>query len=293
MRKLTTLLLPLLLAGCVQGSSPPNATATTTAMPTPYYNVATGATDLVLRIDTGGGLVPVSYLVAHMPQFSLYGDGRIVVPGPTIEIYPQPLLPNLRIMRITPSEIQTILAAADKAGLLAPNADYPAGGIADAPTTVFTVTVDGRTHRISAYALMAGVHADSADDEAAREKLREFADKIGDLNALLGRQVADSEAFEPTRMRIFVSQASDDDQAEPAPNRIVWPLAGDPATAGQNSSVPGTRCVLATGPDLAAFLDAAKQATAITRWTYGSLEYSVIVRPLLPDEAGCGYDKLD
>jgi hypothetical protein len=290
MRKLSTaLLLPLLLAGCVQAGSSPNATAT----PVPYYPVATGANDLILRLDTGGGFVPMSYLLTHMPQWSLYGDGRIIVQGPMIEIYPQPLLPNLRIMRVTPSEIQTILAEADKAGLLGPDASYSAGGIADAPTTIFTVTVDGKTHRISAYALMDGVQAENEADEAARAKLMDFDRKIGDLDTLLGRPVTDKEAFEPTGIRVLVSRAGDDDTAGVEPNRIAWPLADDPATAGQNTNVPTTRCVLATGQDLATFLDAAKQATTITRWTYGSLEYSVMVRPLLPDETGCGYDKAD
>jgi hypothetical protein len=284
MRKLSTLLLPLLLAGCVQGGGSTNPSATQA----PYYNVATGQKDLVLRLDSGGGLVPMSYLLTHMPQLSLYGDGRIIVQGPMIEIYPQPLLPNLRIMRITPSEIQTILGAADRAGLLGRDASYSAGGIADAGTTFFTVTVNGVTHRISAYALMEGVEAENAADAAARAKLLEFANKIGDLSKLLGREVTDTDAFEPAGMRVFVRPASGDDPVEPAPNKIAWPLAADPATAGQDSAVPGTRCVVVTGPDLAAFTAAAKQATTITRWIHATVEYSVMVRPLLPDETTCG-----
>jgi hypothetical protein len=291
MRKLSTaLLLPLLLAGCVQAGSSTNPT---TAPPTTHYNLATGPNDLVLRLDSGGGLVPLSYLLTHIPQWSLYGDGRIVVQGPMIEIYPQPLLPNLRIMRVSPSEMQTIVAAADEAGLLGPDAGYSAGGIADAPTTFFTLTVDGVTHRVSAYALMDGVEADSAADEAARARLMVFAEKIGDLDKLLGRQVTDAEAFEPAGMRIFVSQATADEPAEPKPTVIAWPLAGDPMAIGQATSNPATVCVLATGQDLATFTEAAKQATAITRWTYGGLEYSVMVRPLLPDETTCGNEKQD
>ena len=230
----------------------------------------------------------MSYLVTHMPRLSLYGDGRIIVQGPMIEIYPQPLLPNLRIMRVTPSEIQTILAEADKAGLLGADADYSAGGIADAGTTFFTVTVNGVTHRISAYALMEGVEAENAAAAAARAKLLEFSNKIGDLNKLLGREVTDTESFEPAGMRIFVRKASGDDPVEPAPNKLAWPLSGDPSTIGQAATVPATRCVVVTGQDLAAFTAAAKQATTITIWTYETVEYSVMIRPLLPDETTCG-----
>jgi hypothetical protein len=284
MRKLSTLLLPLLLTGCVQAGSSPSPTAT----PAPYYQVSADPNDLILRIDSGGGLVPMSYLLTHMPQWSLYADGRIVVQGPMIEIYPQPLLPNLRLMRVTPSEIQTILAEADKAGLLGPDASYSAGGIADASTTIFTLTVDGQTHRISAYALMEGATADNKADEDARAKLMDFDRKIGDLTALLGREVTDKEAFEPGGMQIFVRPASGDDTVQGVePNRIAWPLAVDPATAGTPTTVPQTRCVLATGQDLSTFLVAAKQATTVTIWTHGGQEYSVMVRPLLPDETSC------
>lgn len=288
MRKLSTLLLPLLLTGCVRAGSSPSPTAT----PAPYYQVSADPNDLILRIDTGGGFVPMSYLLTHMPQWSLYADGRIVVQGPMIEIYPQPLLPNLRLMRITPSEIQTILAEADKAGLLGPDASYSAGGIADAPTTIFTLTADGKTHRISAYALWQDVEANNKADEAARAKLLEFQGKIGDLAALLGREITDEETFEPAGMRVFVRPFDGGDAVQGVePNRVAWPLTADPATAGTPTTVPQTRCVLATGQDLATFLTAARQATTITIWTHGGLEYSVMVRPLLPDEATCGGEK--
>jgi len=289
MRKFSTLLLPLLLAGCVRAGSSPTPTATP-----PYYQVSADPNDLILRIDTGGGFVPMSYLLTHMPQWSLYADGRIVVQGPTIEIYPQPLLPNLRLMRITPSEIQTILAEADKAGLLGPDASYSAGGIADAPTTIFTLTADGKTHRISAYALWEDVEANNKADEAARAKLLEFQGKIGDLAALLGREVTDKEAFEPAGMRVFVRPFDGGDTVQGVePNRIAWPLTADPATAGTPTTVPQTRCVLATGQDLTTFLAAAARATTITIWTFDDREYSVMVRPLLPDETSCGGEKLE
>jgi len=39
----------------------------------------------------------------------------VIVGGPVIEIYPAPLLPNLRLLRVTSDEIQKILTAADNA----------------------------------------------------------------------------------------------------------------------------------------------------------------------------------
>jgi hypothetical protein len=49
----------------------------------------TGAEDLVLRVETSGGFVPMEYNVTRLPSWSLYGDGRIVTED-QIEIYPQP-----------------------------------------------------------------------------------------------------------------------------------------------------------------------------------------------------------
>ena len=255
--------------------------------PAPPYNVATGSDQVVLRIATGGGLVPVEYLLTHKPRFALYGDGRVVVEGPVIEIYPAPLLPNLRQMHVTPGEIQKILAAADKAGLLGPDASFNATDIFDAGTTTFTTTVDGKTHTIDAYAL--GIEAATVDAAvaAARKKLSGFQDEVGDLSAFLGREVGDAEAYDAATMRVFTRPA--DSSAPDGLTRqvVAWPLSVDPATAGEATKVPQTRCLALTGADLTAFLTVARTANALTSWTYGAGRYSILVRPLYPDESGC------
>lgn len=55
-----------------------------------------GQNELVLQVTTGGGLVPIDYDLTLVPEFSLYGDGRLIVPGPVMAIYPGPALPNLQ-----------------------------------------------------------------------------------------------------------------------------------------------------------------------------------------------------
>ena len=281
----------LLTAACnsagATGSAGPGSSATPGASVPRHYGVETGADDLILRIATGGGLVPPGYLLTSMPQFALYGDGRIIVPGPVAEIYPGPLLPNLLVLRVTPAEIQTILAAADRAGLLGPDASYNATGIADAGTTVFTINVGGATHTVSAYALMADVKSDNAADDAARARLLGFNNQTSNLDAFLGREVGYVEAYVPTGMRVFTRKAETVDAAEPSRQQLAWPLSIDPATAGQPTTVPDTSCVLLTGTDLATFTTVAKTANTATLWTYGTVHYSVSVRPLYPDESGC------
>ena len=291
MRRLVSVLaIGLLTAACTSAgaSGPPTGapdspgvTARTT------YDVATGSDQPLLQVSTGGGLVPLAYRFTQKPWFALYGDGRIVVPGPTIEIYPAPLLPNLRLMQVTPAEIQKIVAAADQAGLLGPDARFDATGIFDASTTIFATTVGGTTHTIGAYALGYDVPVTDTAVAAARQKLSAFEDKIRDLSAFLGRPVADTEAYEATSMRLYAGPFDTSNPDSPTPQVVAWPLSVDPGTAGQTTQVPNTRCLLVTGPDLAAFMAVARTANALTVWTSGTGRYSVSVRPLYPEETGC------
>jgi len=313
MRKLLPLLGTCLMvaacAGAGAGSPTPGGSSTPPATPagSPGYAVATDPTKLILRIATGGGFIAPSYLLAAVPEFALFGDGRIIVPGPVAEIYPSPLLPNLLARRVTPAEIQKIVATADAAGLLGPDASFDALGIADAGTTVFTTVVNGKAHRISAYALseaggvgghgpLGGPTADPAI-AAARAKLSAFRSQMSDLTTFLGRPVSDTEAYVPAGLRAFLSDAGPadpatdtaqpTDPAQPAVQAVAWPLSANPATTGQPTTVQGTVCVPLTGGDLSSFLAVARTANATTVWTYGKARYAVTVRPLYPNESGC------
>ena len=100
----------------------------------------------------GGGFVPVEYNLTAIPAFSLYGDGRVIVPGPVIMIYPGPAMPNLQTAIIPEDAIQAILSAAREAGLFDPNFDYGHPGISDMPTTTFVVNESGTSYRTEVYA---------------------------------------------------------------------------------------------------------------------------------------------
>ena len=284
MRKLISILgISLLTAACTGAG----ASGSPGATPVPHYNVATGSDQLVLRITSGGGLVPMNVLLTQTPWFALYGDGRIVVRGPATESYPGPLLPNLRQIQVTPAEIQKILAAADQAGLLGPDASFNATDIFDASSTSFTTIVDGKTHSIGAYALgYEGATMDAAMIEA-RKRLSGFEDKAGDMPTFLGREVSDAGAYDATSMRIFTSPFDSSNPASLTHQVVAWPLSVDPGTAGEATKLAKTRCLVVTGSDLEAFLTVARTANTLTTWTFGAGRYSVFVRPLYPDETGC------
>jgi hypothetical protein len=294
MRKILSILtIPLLIAGCVGagGGNPSGSTAPPTSPSTgpttaPTYSVETGSNKLILRLAIDGGFVAPGYILTRMPIVALYGDGRVIVGGPVIEIYPGPLLPNLRQLHVTPAEIQRILAAADADGLLGPDASYMATNIADAGTSTFTTIVDGKTHSIGAYALGEGGTIDDAAATAARAKLLDFSNIITDLSKLLGRTLSDADAYVPTEMRVFVGPVPGTDPNFPNPQVVTWPLTVDPKS-GQATTNPGLTCLAVGGADLTAFLKVATGANARTIWSAPSGRFSVSVRPLYPDESGC------
>jgi len=250
----------------------------------------TGAGRLVLRVETGGGFVPIEYSLRHVPEFSLYGDGRIITPGPQIEIYPGPALPNLLVTPVTEEGIQRILGAARDAGLMGPDRSYDYPCIMDAATTTFTLYVDGAKHVVSAYALGEGQGGECPDvDTEARAKLSDFQGKLFDFPSWWPEgSVGEQRPYEPPALRVYVRPYTA--TPEPALEQPAkdWPLDPSLASFGEpQSDVPDTRCGMVQGDDLAKLLPEARSSNELTPWRSGGEDFLLIFRPLLPDEHGC------
>lgn len=256
----------------------------------------TGSDDLILRIDTGGGFVPASFLLTDIPELTLTGDGRLIVQGPQIELYPGPALPSLLQRRVSEEGIQAILEAAREAGLLGPDHHYGNNCVADAGTTTFTLVAEGRTHTISAYALELDVpgQVDCLDDPSdleARAALSEFRLKMGDLASWLpAGSFGEEEAFEFDELRIYPERAepgSVDEGIEPQVKD--WPL-GTPLS-GFGEATPnapaGERCGTVSGAELETLVAELRTANELTLWESGGETYRLYLRPLMPDESGC------
>ncbi len=298
MRKRISILAICLVAGACASPAPSGSMPTPRAgspspaqssgpSSTPKYAVEIGPDKLILRIADEGGFVPAGYQLTRLPEFALCGDGSVIVAGPLDATYPRLLLPDLRLLHVSPAEIQSILAAADEAGLLGPDASYDVGGVADAGTSVFTTTVAGVTHVVSAYAL--GLSEDLGtpqDVAAARSKLEAFQKQMLDLSTFLGRPVDGAEAYQPTVMRVFTTPAQTPNSAGPSARFVAWPIGIDPAS-GMKTAIEGVLCIAVTGADLTAFTAAARNADVVTVWTAPSGRYTISVRPLYPDESGC------
>ncbi len=289
----TSILAGLLLAGCATAAGSPTGGPTTAPSPTPAPTRLPGVVSgsLVLRIDAVGGFIrPEASLTAY-PTLAVYSDGAVIVPGPVAAIFPGPLLPNLQVTRLTEAGLARLVAAATSAGLDGPNAQYvlpgPAG--ADSASLKFTFVVDGKAHTIGANQL------DSTDTTgldatviAARAKLATFLKAAGDLATLAGSDGTDPAAPAPYvvhEVRIYATPGA---QAEPASPSVAWPLATPLASFGGEAAgfMTGSRCGAVSGSDLQTLRPLLETASEQATWS-SSGTWSLIVRPLLPDESGC------
>lgn len=253
---------------------------------------------LVLRITNSGGFVPVEYIFTNTPTFSLLGDGRVVVPGAQIAIYPGPALPALNVRQLTEAGIQAVLAEVEKTRLFVADAEYLGAQnfVADAQDTLFTLHAGGREVTIRVYALgivsQGGSYPGiSAEELAAHAALLRLSERLMDLDSWLSADAwADPSwsAFQPDAMRLLVRNADADqpDGSGLTSQLMPWPIAEDPATFGApvSGSPDEARCGVVAGADAVTWYQALSSANQLTRFTHAGHRYAVAVRFFLPDE---------
>ena len=243
---------------------------------------------VVLRVDIAGGFLPVEASLSHIPTWTLYADGRLIVQGPQIEIYPPPALPSIVVRTLTASAVEDIMERAREAGLTGPDKRYDTALVADAPTTTFTATIDGQTHVTEVYALSeADPQAGDGDERAARERLAKFWMDLGDLQSWIdASELGEETQFEPDAMRVYVREFRRSEQPEDLEQTVKdWPLEASLATFGEDGDL--ARCGVVDGEDFDAVHAAAQQANQLTPWRSDGDRYLLSFRPLLPDESGC------
>jgi len=242
--------------------------------------------DVLVQVATRGGYVPVEVHLAAIPQVTIYGDGRMVVVGPTTEQFPPNALPNLQEGRLDADQLDDVLAAAADAGLLdGEPSEYGEPDITDLPTTTVTVSADGDEHSVSVYGF--GIDDDSGlsdEEEEAREQLQDF---VADLPT----DAADRE-YEPEAIAVFAQPYDGlelDDGGGTEAEQVKWPLGDLADGEAVDAFGADAGCVLVEGDDVDAVLDAADGVGTTARWESEGDEYELVFRPLLPDETGCLY----
>jgi hypothetical protein len=228
----------------------------------------TGANEAVLEIREEGGLAGPQQ-VAGPAALVVTGDGRLVQPGPVIEIYPGPLLPNLQQRTISEDGLQHLLALADEHGLLA-DATYPAlDNVMDAPDTVVTINAGGQSYEHRANAL--GFEGEGGETDESRARLQDFVTAATELATSTDPSLGDEE---PYVADVYLIRALPD-QPDRSPDGleasiVEWPSEAPVrlADAADCAEVPA-----------ASVADVLASANQLTRFVDAGVSYALSVQP--------------
>jgi hypothetical protein len=291
------LLLTLGVTACTSGgvptASPPAGGTGSPALPTASPGGQesgiihpTGARDIVLRFDEAGGFVPIEFLAARVPYFTLYGDGRVVFVQTSAEFpvrsdnisvgYP------LRTAMLAEDQVQGLLEyALTDGGLAIAKKDYQNPLIADAPTAVFTINAENDTKTVSVNAL--GMEGQPGPDSRVLAQLAALGERLRDFDQ--GGSLA-SDPYEAAAYRgvLLEQQGLQGVQVRDWPWTDITPadfkLPVDPNVLAQGTRTLTVEEATAVGVDgwqngisAGLFLDGPDGKT-----------YSLVIRPLLPDE---------
>jgi hypothetical protein len=234
----------------------------------------------IVRIEQQGGFLPQWETLRWYPTVVLYDDGRVIVQGPQIEIYPGPSLPNLQVTHITQAGIDQVLAWAEEAGLHGPDRQL-GEPMMDVGNTVFTVVSPDGTHQTSV--------TDTSTSGAEVGAVVQFQNVMLDLRTYLPNDVVgEDEPYAFDRLRL-ISFAADPTTIDPQLSRTVeWPLAQPISALGGSLSEPANyRCALIEGEDVQALMPLFQNANELTVWQSEDTLYQFYLHPLLPDEEAC------
>lgn len=284
-----TLLVSTLIAGCTTGSGDGSPTPSVTAFGSPISH-PTGADEIVVRVFSGGGLVPETVRVSERPEWTLYGDGTIVyaAPPPTDGTSPPPAVPSLQERSVPASSIDTLLAEADRRGMLQ-NRHLSASDATDLWVTYVTVHAAKQAFENSVYALgfqpSDGAPPPANDQSAQIADVQSFID-FAEKPENWAPSVTEPKPYEAPSWSVYAFPYQGD--LSQAPETVDWPLEPPIPPLGS-----GPRCVSVQGKKLAQLEPVASAATADTPWRslrrHGKgIPVSLVFVPALPgDSAAC------
>jgi hypothetical protein len=255
------------------------------ADPTPVPR-PTASGELVVRVETVGGLLPPLDAQRAVPTISIYGDGLVLVSGPVPDIFPGPAGQDLEAFHLDAEMLDEIIAAAHVAGLHGQQRRVEQEGpefVADGGATVITVVSNGQRHVTTADGLF-----DVEPGTALRRALADFVARLGELR----NTANDVVSYEPTAVAVFV--AAFDDAFVPDPQlvtRVEWPFADPLATWGEPVRPDGlsvdVRCRVVEGDELDPLRDELHAFTTTTLVVQDDEERILAWRSLLPDQVTC------
>lgn len=268
-------------------SASPGSPSPSTPGATPTGGIAhpTGATDVVLRYDEVGGMMAVEWFHAHVPYFTLYGDGTVIFQrlnnAPPGGAPGQPFTGDvLRIARLAPEQVQQLLEFALRdGGLAAARLRYENPFLADGSTAVFTLNVNGTEKVVEVVGL--GFDDQPGPDSAIKASMLGLAQRLRDFDQ--GGTLA-SEAYVPERYRGVMFESGPMEGVAPRP----WPWAGfgpDDFALPRDPNTLQTRTRELSPAEVAELgIDGSEGGVQGLYVSVDDALYSVVIRPLLPDE---------
>jgi hypothetical protein len=280
-----SLALLILTAACTPGGTPgpsagPSSSPSTEPTPTALAGIEhpTGATEIVLRFEEGGGFVPMEFIATQAPSFTLYGDGTVVFRD--TQANPPPAAGSIirsvpfQTIRLDEEGIQSLLEyALGQGGLGVAVGPYMSNAM-DIPTQTFTVNAEGRTKQVVANGLSPDMY--QPQDKLIITALTNLADRL----RTFGRDVAGETAYAPAMYRGVLQKV---DQAFGAVADWPWPdLQPTDFVSGVNEFL-STRTLT---PEQVALLDVPDMQGGMLGFYLKKDDklFSLAVRPLLPDE---------
>jgi hypothetical protein len=276
-------ILLILLMSCADAPADPGAGS--------GIDHSTDGHDVLVRVAFEGGFVPLEWTYRSLPSFSLYGDGTLVLPGAQIELYPGPALPSISTRTVTEEGIQTTLeeGLGSIQGVPDEMLDMGSVGLADVPTTVITIRAGDVDRTIKVYGLSELTERPQhmSDEEfQARGQLQQLVTKLEGLATWLPDGSLGTEtSYEGSGARLFVSEYRKVDLPQ---EPITWPLQEDLDRFGDDAIGSDMyRCGIVEGTEWTTLREAASRANELTPWSESGARFSILFRPLLPDERGC------
>ncbi|WP_051173867.1 hypothetical protein [Amycolatopsis orientalis] len=231
----------VLVAACGGGPPPPSDPGT-----------------LLLRAKTHVGMP--SPKPALLPEFSLYGGGRLLVPGES-----EGALQVVREKHLDDEAARSVYDAAYDADL--DRDEYVPNDVIDGYLLVFTLYGG---HQVRA----------STPEAESGGRLEELADFREDLAEVAKGATEVAGTYRPTRLAAIAWASSQNPESSDV---RPWPFASFTGTR----HVDGGLCVVVEGEAVREAEKLARSATVGTRWRTAETTWLVVFRPLLPDEKSC------
>lgn len=233
---------------------------------------------VLLIVRDEGGFVPIEFIVGQGPRLVLLRDGSLIMSGPQIEIFPQPLLPNYQAIQLGEEDMLFVLEELDALGFTEIEDEVnneAANMVADASTTVTTFYNQDGPHTFSVYALGIGTQVSDG-------RVPILANLIEQLTQMGFSQPGAAYEWESLEVLAGVPQFP----AEPDfANVQQWPL--DVGFDEMADIGFGWRCASYEGAEAQTLLGVFAGANQVTTWDDGAAEYSIKVRPSFPQQETC------